>query len=545
MIKKFRFSSILALMLVLVLALTACNFGNSTQSGPAGGNNKTLVMTDTAEPPSLDVSKSTDVVSSRVLNNVMEGLMSFDKEQKPQPAIASAPPKVSADKLTYTFNLRDSKWSDGKPVRAQDFEYSWLRNLDPKTKSEYAFIMFPIKNAEEYNAGKAKKEDVGIKALNDKTLEVTLKSPIPYFTGLAAFGTYQPQRQDIVEKHGDKYSKEANTNVYNGPFVLSEWKHDASLTMTKNPQYWDKDKVKLDKIEVKIIKEIASGLNLYNTNKVDFTLLSQEFADTFKDKPDRTVLKELSSWYMEVNHQQKFFQNKKIREALNYAIDKKTLVDGIMKNGSQPSGALVPPSINATLDTKFRDVSPSTPKYDPAKAKQLYQEGLKELGMTKQPKTFELVGDDTDTAKKSMEYIKEQLRTNMGFEIKVAAVPFKQRLDRGKNQQFDLLMGGWNGDYNDPQTFTELFLKDSTYNRGKWVNAEYDEIVKKSATNPNIQERLNDQVKAEKILVDDTAIVPLYYRSQLGATKTFVKGLYWNLVGQTYTAKEAYIDWKE
>ena len=532
-------------MLLLILSLSGCQFSSSLTPKPAGGNNRTLVLTDSQEPPNLDVSKSTDVVSSRILNNVMEGLLRFDENQKAQPAIARSLPTISKDQLTYTFHLRDAKWSDGKPVRAQDFEYSWKRTLNPKTRSEYAFILFPIKNAEEYHLGKAKEEDVGVKALDDKTLQVQLRAPTPYFTDLTAFGTYQPLRKDIVEKHGDRFARDPSTMVYNGPFKLTDWKHDASLTMKKNPYYWDHKNVKLDTVEVKIIKEVSTGVNLYYTNLLDFTFLSHEFVDLYRGKPDFTVIKQLSNRYMEYNQTQKFFQNKKIRQAIDYAIDKKALCEKVLRDGSTPAGGLVPPTIKANERQLFRSLYPVQPKYDPKKARELYREGLKELGLKKQPKVFEVVGDDTDKAKKFMDYLKEQLRIHLGMEIKVTAVPFKQRLDRGKKQQFDLLVGGWNGDYNDPQTFTELFLTTSPFNRGKWSNKQYDQLVIKAATHPNRDERTQMQIQAEKILLEENAIVPLYYEVDLAATKPFVKGIYWNYVGKNYTLKNAYLDYPE
>lgn len=532
-------------VILIILCLSGCQFTTTLSPRPAGKNNRTLVITDNQEPPNLDLSKSTDVVSGRILNNVMEGLLRFDENQKAQPAIAKSLPTISKDQLTYTFHLRDAKWSDGKPVRAQDFEYSWKRTLNPKTRSEYAFIFFPIQNAEEYHLGKAKEEDVGVKALDDKTLQVKLRAPTPYFTELTAFDTYQPLRKDIVEKYGDEYAKSPETMVYNGPFKLTEWKHDASLTLKKNPYYWDAKKVKLDTVEVKIIKDVSTGVNLYYTNLLDFTLLSHEFADLYRNKPDFTVIETLSTRYLEFNQTQKFFQNKKIRQAIDYAIDKRELVEKVLRDNSTPAGGLIPPTIKANDEQMYRSLYPVQPKFDPNQARKLYREGLKELGLSKQPKVFEIVGDDVDKAKKFMDYFKEQMRKHLGMEVKVTAIPFKQRLDRGKKQQFDLLLGGWNGDYNDPQTFIDLFLSNSPFNRGKWRNARYDQLVIKASTHPNREQRTNMQMEAEKILLADHAIIPLYYDVSLAVTKPFVKGMYWNYVGNNYTLKEAYLDFPE
>ncbi|SHE93181.1 oligopeptide transport system substrate-binding protein [Seinonella peptonophila] len=541
---KKRLLSVLAFVLICALLLASCGFeGNAIK--PAGGDNRTFVLAESAEPPNLDVSKSTDEVSSRILNNTMEGLLRQDRNGRPQPAIAAQLPQVSKDKRTYTFTLRNARWSDGKPVRAQDFVFSWLRTLNAKTKSEYAFILFPIQNAEEYNAGKVSASQVGVKALDDSHLQVKLKFPTPYFMELCSFTTFMPQREDIVNQYGSEYALEANRLIFNGPFTLSNWEHEASFTLKKNSFYWDQRKVRLDRVEGKIIKDVASTVNLYSANRLDFTEINPEFAAIFEGKSDRTVIKEMASWYIEMNQTKAFFKNLNIRKSINYGIDKRSLTKRVLKNDSVPAGGLMPTHMKGDEKHKFRELSPDTVLYDPAKAKQLYAAGLKELGLKRQPDRLEIVGDDADSSKKQMEYIKEQLRKNLGLQVEVTAIPFKQRLQRGKRQQFDLLISGWNADYNDPMTFSDLFLSGGSYNRGKWSNPTYDQLVRKSMTNPNDQERLADLMKAEKILIQDAAIVPLYYRSRLGIKKPFVKGIYWISTGSSYVLKETYLDWKK
>ncbi len=263
----------LALLLVASLALTAC--GGVDQSQGDGGK-QVLNLTEAQEPPGLDSSTTTDQVSFIVLNNVMEGLYRLDKNNEPVEGMAKSV-DISKDKLSYTFKLRDAKWSDGKPVKAQDFEYSWKRALDPKTKSEYAYMLYPVKGAEKFNTKKGKAEDVGVKALDDKTLEVKLEQPVPYFLGLTAFSTFNPLRKDVVEKHGEQYATEPDKMIYNGPFVLSKWNHNKDFQYKKNDNYWEKDVVKLDEINVSIVKDMNQKMNLYSTNKVDFSALGEDY----------------------------------------------------------------------------------------------------------------------------------------------------------------------------------------------------------------------------------------------------------------------------
>lgn len=539
--KKRKLGSFLSLTLVASLVLSACSFGG-TDSANGGPKDQTLVMTESAEPPNLDSAKSTDNASFKVLNNVMEGLYRLDKDQIPQPGIASGV-EISPDKLVYTFKLRDAKWSDGVPVKAQDFEYSWKRALDPATASEYAYILEPVKNALEYNGGKAKKEDVGVKALDEKTLQVTLKAPTPYFLGLLSFPTYLPQRQDIVEKYADKFALEAANNVYNGPFKLTAWNHNQNYVMEKNENYWDAANVKLTKVDTKILKDSQAVLNSYQTGQVHFGFLSGDFAQKFKSDKDAGVFVEASAWYLEFNQTKPFWQNKKIRQAINLAIDKNAYANGVLKDGSIPSGGLTPPQLKANGNDptqKFREVFPAPPQFDPVLAKQLFADGLKELGLTKAP-AIEYVADDTTNSKRQMEFVKEELRKNLGIEITLTPVPFKQRLERGRTQQFDILGSGWGADYDDPMTYVDLFTTGQSYNRGKWSNKEYDALVQKSKNNANFQERMEDLAKAEKILIDDHGIAPLYYRSRVYLLKSEVQGLVFHSFGGELSYKWASI----
>ncbi|MFD1396212.1 peptide ABC transporter substrate-binding protein [Kroppenstedtia eburnea] len=535
-----KFNVALALLLVASLALTAC--GGVDQSQGDGGK-QVLNLTETQEPPGLDSSKTTDVVSFVVLNNVMEGLYRLDKNNEPVEGMAKSV-DVSKDKLSYTFKLRDAKWSDGKPVKAQDFEYSWKRALDPKTKSEYAYMLYPIKGAEKFNTKKGKADDVGVKALDDKTLEVKLEQPVPYFLGLTAFSTFNPLRQDIVEKHGEKYATEPDKMVYNGPFVLSKWNHNKDFQYKKNDKYWEKDVVKLDEINVSIVKDMNQKMNLYSTNKVDFSALGEDFTDKYQGKPDVFQHQEATTFYLQFNTKDKFFQNAKIRKAISMAIDRKTLTDKINKNGSVPAGALVPPVVQGPEGKAFRDLAGKEyVKYDTKEAKKLLDEGMKEAGIKKIPK-IELLGYDSSNAKKDQEFIKEQLNKTLGIDVDLRPLSFDQKLKLESAGDFQLSYAGWGADYNDPMTFLELWVTGGSFNRGKWSNKEYDKLIKKSQTNPDFDKRIQDLVKAEELLMDEAAIAPLFYRSQLYLKRPTVKDLYAHPFGADFSYKWAHIEGK-
>ena len=267
-----------------------------------GEGKKELNITGSSDIPTLDVSKAEDTVSSAVLMNVMEGLVKLDKDGKIDPGVAESWEK-SEDGKTWTFKLRkDSKWSNGDNVTAKDFEYSWKRTLDPATAATYGFIMYDIVGAKDYNLGNVDNADgVGIKALDDYTLQVELVRPVHYFDSLMFFKSFLPQNQKVVEQFGQEYGTDKDKMVYNGPFTLTEWKLEDIYTMSKNPNYWDASSIKIDKVNTKIVKDNNAALNLYETGEIDIVGLSSESVDKYKESPEFKTLLKASTYFFQVN----------------------------------------------------------------------------------------------------------------------------------------------------------------------------------------------------------------------------------------------------
>ena len=263
---------------------------------------KDLNLYSASDIPTLDISKAEDTVSSEVLMNTMEGLVKLDKDGKIVPGIAESWEK-SEDGKTWTFKLRNNaKWSNGDPVTAKDFEYSWKRTLDPATASTYGFIMYDIVGAKDYNLGKVDNADnVGIKAVDDYTLQVDLVRPIHYFDSLMFFKSFLPQNQKVVEQYGQEYGTDKDKIVYNGPFTLTEWKLEDIFTMSKNPNYWDARSVKIDKVNTKIVKDANAALNLYESGEIDIVGLSSENVDKYKESPEFKTYLKASTYFFQVN----------------------------------------------------------------------------------------------------------------------------------------------------------------------------------------------------------------------------------------------------
>lgn len=523
-------------ILFCLCVVIAISFTISSCNNWVGKKKHRLTLTESQEPPSLDSAKSVDRVSFTVLNNTMEGLLRSGKKGTVVLGMAERMPVVSDDKKTYTFTLRDALWSDGKPVTAHDFVFGWRRVLAAETASECSYLLYPIQNAEAYNTKKVEAEAVGVKAIDDKTLQITLEHPTPFFLGLLAHPIFLPQREDIERKYGDRYALEADTLVFNGPFILSEWKHSKSLKYEKNIRYWDQKSVKIDLIDVVIVQDPTTSVNLYKAGKVDYIELAPELIDQYKRDSDLFVIKDLATFLLHMNHSKPFFRNKKIRQAINLSINRELLTQRVLKNGSIPASGLVLPEIRKTTDSSF------ITGYNPAKAKKLWNEGVKESGGV--PRVIELVGDNTSASKATLQFLREEFRANLGMNVVVTTVPFKQRLERGRTGQFDLLFGARFAQYNDPMTFLDLFVTNAPFNRGKWSNRHYDRLIEKSRMNPNVQERSANLVQAEQILVNEAGIVPLYYRSRLGLKRKYIKDWIWNIVGSENSLRWAYIEGK-
>ena len=472
----------------------------------------------------LDVSLTNNTISSNAIGQLYEGLIHLDKDNKPAPGAAKSW-EVSPDGLTYTFKLQDNaKWWDGTPVTAQDFVYSWTRTLDPATKSEYAFILYWIKGAADFNNGKGSKDAVAVKAVDDKTLEVTLDAPRPYFLTTMGFPTYYPLQQKAVEAAGDKYGSSKDTVMGNGPFKITEWNQDQNWTFEKADTYWDAAAVKLTKATYQVVKDTNAALNLYEAGQLDRTGVTREQVELYKGNPEFSQYMSAGSFYLTFNTKVKPLNNLKIRQALSAAIDTQKLVDVVWADGSVAAKSLTP---KGTLDGMTGDYTDGlgdlvNKSAMMPKAKDLLAEGLKEEGLTAFPK-LKLTNSDSSNSKKMDEFLKEQWRQNLGVDIEIEEVPFKLKVQKQYAHQFDIVSAGWNPDYDDAMTYLDMFVTGSPNNDGQWSNAEYDSLIKKATAEADPKKRLTYLQDAEKILINDAALVPLYWPGASVLTKSYVK----------------------
>lgn len=547
--KKSKFSILLVLALVLSMFLSACSGSkNDTKNNAANEGKKApeqvLNVLETAEIPGMDSVMAQDVLSFTTINNVNEGLYRLDPNQKVIPGVADGAPQPNADKTVYTIKLKkDTKWSNGEPVTAHDFVYAWQRAIDPKTASPYGPYMMSgkIKNATEIAGGKKPVTDLGIKAVDDYTLEITLVKPLPYFDNLMTFQLFYPQNQKYVESQGKDYAKDAAHLIYNGPFKLTKWDGPQATEWTyeKNDSYWNAKEVSLKKINVNVSKDGQAAANAFEAGEADITgkLAQAAIISQYQDSKELYRYLEPSIWWLKMNEQNPVLKNQDIRRAIAMSVDKKALVNDVLANGSIPADFIVPKEFASLNGKDFRTSDNNYLKTNKEEAKKLWEKGLAALG--KKEVTFTYVGQDTATSKTTDAFIKDQLEKNLpGLKINIESVPFKIRLDREDKQQYDLLMGGWGPDYLDPMTYMDLWVTNGGQNKMSYSDPAFDKLIEQAnnelAANP--EERWKALQDAEKVLLDgDAAVAPLYQRSVNMLIKSKVTGFAHHAIGGEYS----------
>ncbi|HIY58416.1 MAG TPA: peptide ABC transporter substrate-binding protein [Candidatus Tetragenococcus pullicola] len=548
---KKRIYTFIALSSLLLAgcSTTGQETSSDTDSSANSSSKQEMKVVLTAEMGSADLSLATDSNSFTTLNNAYEGLYRLNEKNEPEIAGASEEATVSEDGLTYTVKLReDAKWSNGDLVTAKDYVFSWQRTVAPETASGYAYMLEPVKNASAISEGELDKEELGVKAVGDYELEITLEQPTPYFTSLLAFPTFFPQNQKAVDEFGDQYALTSDNAYYNGPFVLTDFDGpgtDVDWTLQKNEEYWDAENVELETVEFDVVKESSTALNLFESGDANEISLTGELAKQKSD--DENAIKQLQGMtqYLELNQDgDSVFKNLNLRKAISSALDRKQIVDNILGDGSVVATGIVPQDMSFNPDTKadFTEEAGTDFLADEEKAQEYWENAKQELDIDEL--SFELLTSDTESSKKMAEYVQGTLQKTLpGMTVSVSNVPLSVRLDRSNSGDFEVVMNNWVADYADPINFLELFTSDSSYNRGKWVNEEFDQWIDASKTTDvsDPTKRFQDMVEAEKVLSDDLGVIPLYQGANVLMRTPDVQGLVTHGVGAGYDFKGASI----
>ena len=510
---------------------TASDSGDSSAAEEGetatGGSGGTLNMRNTMEPTSLNTLLATYAYDFTPINAMIECLYRDDENDVPQPAGAETV-DISDDKLVYTFHLReDATWSNGDPVVATDYEFAWQQALNPKVASDYAYMLYFIHNAEPYFNGEVEWSEVGVKVIDDHTLEVTLDNPLPYATDLFAFPTLAPINQKFYEEVGaDKYATDAEYFCCNGMYELTEWSHNSEIVFQKREDYWNADAVGPDEIVYKIITDSQAGLNSYLSREIDYTdldsgeVVQQAEAAGFEVgvKPAR------SSYYLIVNTEDEFMSNQNLRLALAYAIDKQALIDTVYQNDNQPMTSFTPPAImgaagadgptfqEALLEERG-EMYPASG--DLEKAQEYLQAALEELGCTVDELNLSIDCADDSLRRNCATFLQEQWRQNLGIEnIAVNSMQTKQVSANRQSGDYCMSLGGWSPDYNDAINFLDLWVTDGGNNDSFWSNEEYDNLIAQATAEADEEVRQQYLFDAEEILAAEMPVIPLYWQCQ-------------------------------
>ncbi|BDG48390.1 MULTISPECIES: peptide ABC transporter substrate-binding protein [Parageobacillus] len=528
---KKRSFVLFSFMLALSLFLSACGgFQKGNESAGEKGNKaadvpQELHVNIKTEPFSLNPGLANDSVSANVLYQTFEGLTRI-KDGKPQLAMAESY-EVSKDLKTYTFKLRDAKWSNGDPVTAQDFEYAWKWALDPKNQSQYAYQLYYIKNGQAFNEGKAKAEDVGVKAIDDKTLQVTLENPTPYFLELTAFYTYFPVNSKIAQKNPKWYANAGPDYTSNGPFKMTSWEHNNKIVLEKNENYWDAKSVKLTKIDMVMVNDNNTELSMFNNGELDWAgmptgQLPTDSLPQLKKEGKLHIQPIAGVYWYKFNTEKAPLNNVNIRKALAYAIDRKAIVKNVAKGEQIPAMAAVPPTMfPENKKGYFKD-------NDVKKAKEYLKKGLQELGLkdVKDLPPITLSFNTDDQHVKIAQAIQDMWKKNLGIEVKLENTEWAVYIEKLHSGDYQIGRMGWLGDFNDPINFLELFRdKKGGNNDTNWENPKYKQLLIDSQKETDPEKRKELLKQAEEILMDEMPIAPIYFYTNTWVQKDNLKGV--------------------
>ena len=530
-------------ILIYILAFFAGNTGIAINGGAINEERNSITIALSEEPPQLDSSRSADAVSFVVLAHTMEGLIAYDQNDQLTPGAAERW-EIRDDGATFWIR-EEATWSDGQPVTAHDFEFAWKRVLDPDTAAQYAFILYPIKNAEAVNQGDLPKEMLGVRAVTDLVLEVDFERPTPYFDKLVAFNTYFPLREDFFESTNGRYGADAAMLLSNGPYILTEWVHGASMVWEKNPYYWNSEKGLLDEIVTAYITNDANAnLNLFKDGQIVQTGLTAPMLPTAMEQRwqiDRFM--DGTLFFLEFNHREdRVTDNLNFRKALYFAQDPSELVYKVLKEASYlPAESLFPIWIQG-LQGAFRKEYP-LPKHslDLEKAREYLDLARQELGLEDFPPIILLTGDSS-LSLLAAEYYQELYKKNLGLELRIDAQIFKQRLAKMTSGDFDIVMAGWGPDYFDALTFGDLFASWNLNNRGRYQSEEMDNLVRTAQSELDPQKRMDAFGSIQELINSDVVIIPMYERGVSFVVDPRLKGFKRRSVGPQVDYNYAYID---
>ena len=512
--KAMKTKSMIAAMMCVAM-LAGCGTNNSTSTKASSSSDKTVNIAIMNDLLTMDQTIATDESSFSMISLCQSGLVQYGEDKQVHPDLAESW-DVSEDGLTYTFHLRDGiQWSNGQPITAADFVYAFQRLVDPEVASEYSYLMSSLNvvNAQDVIDGKKSVDELGVEATDDATFVVHLSVPCTFFVSVMTSPQFYPLNKEYVTSQGDQYALSIDNMLYSGIYTMTDWSSGNHYTFTHNDKYWDAKNYPQETINVELVQETQTATMMYESGSLDFLTLTGEMVDQYKDTDGYQTTLTSGIWYLDPNMDDEYLSNANLRQAISYAIDRKTLCDDVLKTGAIEADGLVAKDLVYNTEGKdFRDVAQDYSSYDPDKAQEYYKKAVEELGKDAQ---IDILYDDAADASKVAANL-EQMITDAcpGITVTLSAKPKKTRISKMMEHDFSIGLTRWVPDYADAQSYLDTFTKGTSMNFGNYDNQEFNTVMKNGTSGTDASDadkRFKDMVEAEKILIgEDHAMIPLY-----------------------------------
>ncbi|WP_394922826.1 ABC transporter substrate-binding protein [uncultured Robinsoniella sp.] len=529
----------IAMAVVVTAALSACGMAKSGETDTtksAGGfpgtpDQDMVTLNVVSEPTELNSMRVSDSISICVLSHCMSGLIRLDENDVPVADLAESW-DISDDGTVYTMNLKkDANWSNGEPVTANDYYYSWVTQMKPDTGSIFAsYIYKNVKNGEEFYNGKVDESQLGLKVEDDYTLKIEWSHPITEANALFYLSQpfFLPVNQKAYENIGDEqYAKDAEKIVTNGAYTMTEWVHDDHITLEKSEDYYDADAIGIPKVKLTMIGDANTAVNAFTAGEIDLCSLYSEQIDQIEKISKDAVLSYVDggSWYIDFNTRDENISNVNLRKALAHSIDVQSLLDNVINDGSIAADGMVPGVIAGADGKSYAEVRGSLFAYDKDAASKYLDMALEELGKTKEELKLTFSASDTTYNQNQAAYLQQQWKENLGLDVVLESMPVNTLIENRNGGNYSFEVGGWGPSENDAITFLEIFTTDNMNNNGKYSNAEYDSLITASMEESDPAKRQEILIQAEQILMDDMVVGPLYFTCTTYAVSDKIEGI--------------------
>lgn len=508
--KRKVFAALLATAMVGTMLAGCGTPGSGGSDGGGTSDEKVFRYSTSTEPTTLDPTKGNCIPDNEIAHALTESLVR-NTGGEIEPGVAESW-EVSEDGLTYTFHLNpDAKWSDGEQIKAQDFVYSWQRLMNPDTAAPYAFIGEYLKNGLAVEKGQMDPSQLGVVAQDDTTLVVTLERPTAYFLSLIGSSSqYAPLRQDIVEQYGSDFAADYEKNVYSGPFVLTK-SSDNQWFFEPNEEYWNRDAIKLDRVELNYVQNPDTALAMYEDGELDYVSIPTAAISTYEGKDNTFLNGNVDYFYFNMDGSCPELANKNMRLALNYALNRNEYNELVNYGYYEPSNGLVFSGLTGVESTYGEESNLNSYPLDgdDAKAKEYLNAALSELGYSDPSEvTLTLTTSDNESSKKQAEVCQEMWNSTLGINVEIEQVTYNEVLTRQADGEYEIIWAGWGSDYDDPYSYLELFMSSSAYNYSGFKNDQYDQLMTATQTEVDTAKRMDMMHQAEQILIDEGAFLP-------------------------------------